>query len=130
MPLQWHEVASIHQYCDTVTDVIVHQVSAIMAHFSPQSDQACVEARITYNKAPPAGEEAFKYLYQVPEGQRSTNHGAEQFAMPVTDLRHGHVKPFTLTRNGFQLERLRHPAPVQWDNAEEVRCSLEDGSCH
>ena len=98
-----------------------------MAHFTSQSDQASVEARITYNKAPPAGEEAFKYLYKVPEGQKNTNHEAEQFAMPVTDLRR--AKPFTLTRNGFQLEQLKHPAPVLWDNAEEVRLSLQDGFC-
>lgn len=101
---------------------------------TPQFGQASrsVEARVAYGKAPPAGEEAFKYLYKVPEGQRSTNREAEQIAMPVTDLRS--VKPFTLTRNGFQLERLRHPAPVQWDNAEEVRLGMLeqtiDGFCH
>ena len=96
-----------------------------MAHFTPHSDQASVEARITYNKAPPAGEEAFKYLYKVPEGQRNKNHEAQQIVMPITDLRH--VKPFTLTRNGFQLEQLKHPAPVQWGNAEEVRLGMQDG---
>ena len=38
--------------------------------------------------------------------------------MSVTDMRS--VKPFTLTQNGFQLERLPSPAEVQWDEEEQV----------
>ncbi len=30
------------------------------------------------------------------------------------------VKPFILSQNGFQLERLPSPVEVQWDKEEQV----------
>lgn len=59
----------------------------------------------------------FKYIYKVPDGQRITKFEAEQFTTSVTDMRS--VKPFTLTQNGFQLERLPSPAEVQWDEEKQ-----------
>ena len=89
-----------------------------MVQLKLQPEQASIEAQITYGKAPPAGEDSFKYVYKIPDGQRVTNFEAEQFPMSVTDMRS--VKPFTLTQNGFQLERLPSPAEVQWDEEEQV----------
>jgi len=90
-----------------------------MVQVRSQPDQASVEAQITYGKPPPAGQEEYFYVYKVPDGQKDTNPEAEQFTMPVTDMRK--VKPFTLTRIGFQLERLPSPAEVQWDEDEQIR---------
>ena len=89
-----------------------------MVQLKLQPEQASIEAQITYGKAPPAGEDSFKYVYKIPDGQRVTNFEAEQFPTSVTDMRS--VKPFTLTQNGFQLERLPCPAEVQWDEEEQV----------
>ncbi len=94
-----------------------------MVQFTPQVEQVSVEAQITYSKPPPQGEKAFRRLYKVPEGQKSTNYESEQFSVAVTDIRS--VNPFTLTRNGFQLEQLRNASDVQWDNEEQVRSFSE-----
>lgn len=43
----------------------------------------------------------------------------QQHDVTVTDLR-SIPEPFTLQRNGFQLERLEVPADVDWENDEQV----------
>lgn len=66
----------------------------------------------------PQPEKILECVNKIPDGQRDTNFEAEPFTMSVTDMRS--VKPFTLTQNGFQLERLPSPAEVQWDEEEQV----------
>ncbi len=89
-----------------------------MVQARSQPDQAFVKAQITYGKPPLAGQEEYFYVHKVPDGQKDTNHEAEQFTLPVTDMRG--VKPFTLSQNGFQLERLPSSVEVQWDQEEQV----------
>lgn len=92
-----------------------------MAQFDSGSEtrKTSVDARITYGKAPPAGEKSYNYLYELPKGQtQRTNFETEEFTFPVTDVRS--VQPFTLKGNGFQLEKLDQPGDVQWDVEEQV----------
>ena len=92
-----------------------------MAQFDSGSEtrKTSVDARITYGKAPPAGEKSYNYLYELPKGQtQRTNFETEDFTFPVTDVRS--VQPFTLKGNGFQLEKLDQPGDVQWDVEEQV----------
>ena len=92
-----------------------------MAQFDSGSEtrKTSVDARITYGKAPPAGEKSYNYLYELPKGQtQRTNFETEDCTVPVTDVRS--VQPFTLKGNGFQLEKLDQPGDVQWDVEEQV----------
>jgi len=92
-----------------------------MAQFDSGTEarKTSVDARITYGKAPPAGEKSYNYLYELPKGQaKRTNFETEDFTFPVTDVRS--VQPFTLKGNGFQLEKLDQPGDVQWDFEEQV----------
>ena len=92
-----------------------------MAQFDSGTEarKTSVDARITYGKAPPAGEKSYNYLYKLPKGQtQRTNFETEDFTFPVTDVRS--VQPFTLKGNGFQLEKLDQPGDVQWDVEEQV----------
>ena len=99
-----------------------------MAQFDSGSEtrKTSVDARITYGKAPPAGEKSYNYLYELPNGQtQRTNFETEDFTFPVTDVRS--VQPFTLKGNGFQLEKLDQPGDVQWGVEEQVPYS---SLCH
>ena len=89
-----------------------------MVQFQSQTGHS-VQAVINYGTAPPKGETPYNYIAQPPEGIPRTNFGSEEVSLPVTDLRS--VDPFSLKRNGFQLERFDDPGAVQWDDEEQVR---------
>ena len=52
-------------------------------------------------------------------GLEANNLNPQQHDVTVTDLR-SVPEPFTLQRNGFQLERLRVPPDVNWEDEEQV----------
>ena len=86
-----------------------------------QSRKGSVDAQFTYSKSPADGEQLYIYVNELANGGKRTNFETGSFTLPVTSLRT--VRPFTLTRNGFQLETLQHPSEVQWDKEDQV------GSC-
>lgn len=74
-----------------------------------------------YVKPAPNNEELFTWLYEKPDDVDVwTNLEHSEAEVPVTDL-HTVSEPFTLARNGFQLERLHVPADLNWDDDKEVR---------
>lgn len=92
-----------------------------MVQFNSQAGNF-VEAQINYGKPPPDGEAPYNYISTPPDGKPRTNFGSEVVTLPVTDIRT--QEPFTLTRNGFQLERFDSPGEVSWDDEEQVCVTL------
>ena len=87
-----------------------------------QSHRRSVNAQFTYSKSPADGEQAYFYINDLANGGKRTNLETGSFTFPVSNLRT--VQPFSLTRNGFQLETLQHPGEVQWDKEDQVASCL------
>ena len=104
--------------------------SAVHATIAPSRPQQAtakkapsVNARVQYVQPPPKGEELFTYVYEKPENvDRISNLEHVNTEVPFTDLRtiEDQSGEFTLERNGFQLEKLRVPSDIDWDNDDHV----------
>lgn len=88
-----------------------------------QSRNGSVSAQLTYSKSPADGEQLYIYVNALANGGKRTNFETGSFTLPVTNLRT--IRPFTLTRNGFQLETLQHPSEVRWEKEDQVGSCIE-----
>ena len=90
-----------------------------------------VNAKVSYVKPEPDGNELFIYLYEKPEGvDRVTNLEHIECEVPFTDLRtvESQSGEFTLRQNGFQLERLEVPSDIDWQNEQDVSMVAPDNA--
>lgn len=84
------------------------------------SAASLVRAPLQYVKPAQAGEELFVYKYELPEGvDRPTNLEINEVEIDINDLRRSD-QPFNIVQNGFQLERLKVPDDIDWDDDADV----------
>lgn len=102
-------------------------VHATVAPSKPQRAGArkpsSVIAKVNYIKPAPDGEELFTYPYEKPDNiSQFTNMEHIETEVPCVDLRtlDDQERHFSLSKNGFQFQKLHVAADVDWTDDDEV----------